>query len=70
MAVEPVRSQKTTLMVLRCSRAGASASSGAPQAEQKRASSAFSLPQLGQATMGPSLGPALAAPATVAFDID
>ncbi len=62
MAVEPVRSQKTTVIVLRCSRAGAAASSGVPQAEQKRASSAFSRPQLGQAPIQPSLGPALAAP--------
>ena len=47
-AVEPVTSQNTTVTVLRYLAFAGAASSGAPQAEQKRASSAFSLPQLGQ----------------------
>jgi hypothetical protein len=50
MLVEPTRSQKRTVTVLRSS-APARASSGVPQAGQKRASSSLSLPQLGQASI-------------------
>ncbi len=47
-AVEPTRSQKRIVTTLRCSRAGSAAASAVPHALQKRASSAFSRPQLGQ----------------------
>jgi hypothetical protein len=47
-AVEPVRSQKRTVNVLRTSRGAGVVASGAPQALQKRASPAFSCPQLAQ----------------------
>jgi hypothetical protein len=44
-AVDPVRSQKTTVTVLRTSRPVAAVASGAPQPLQKPASIAFSRPQ-------------------------
>ena len=47
-AVKPTRSQKRQVTTLRSSRGGASASSDVAHHEQKRASSAFSRPQLGQ----------------------
>ena len=50
-AVEPTRSQKRMVTTLRDSRAGSVGSSGVPHALQKRASSAFSRPQLGHSAM-------------------
>ncbi len=48
MAVEPVTSEKTMVMIFRTSGASSGAASGEPQPAQKRASSAFCLPQLVQ----------------------
>src|SRR2546423_2879761 len=51
-AVEPVRSTKTTVTVFRTVRAPPPpASTGAPHAEQKRASAPLSLPHLAQTAM-------------------
>ena len=46
--MKPTRSPKRHVTTFRSSRAGAAASSGVAHCEQKRASSAFSCPQLGQ----------------------
>ena len=46
-AVEPTRSAKRTVSILRSRRSGCGAVRAAPQAEQKRASAAFSRPQEG-----------------------
>src|SRR5262245_24904436 len=53
-AVDPTRSQKSTVTTLRCSRAGSEPASSAPHALQKRASSALARPQLGQSGTGDS----------------
>jgi hypothetical protein len=47
-AVKPTRSQKRHVTTFRSSRAAVGAANAVPQAEQKRASAAFSRPQLGQ----------------------
>ena len=52
-AVEPTRSQKRIVTTFRCS--ASTAVSEVPHALQKRASSAFSRPQLGQVAMWRSL---------------
>src|SRR6187431_576371 len=54
-AVEPTRSQKRIVTTLRCSCMGVDVVSAVPQALQKRASSAFSRPQLGHVGMARSL---------------
>src|SRR5215470_7708 len=52
-AVEPARSQKSTVTTLRYSRlCASSAASGAPQELQKLESGGFSRPQLGQVITG------------------
>ena len=55
-AVEPVTSQNTTVTVLRTSRAGAGAASGAAQAGQNWKSSGLSRPQLEQVSTPEAYG--------------
>src|SRR5262245_35362481 len=49
-AVEPLRSQKSTVTTLRTSRGASAGASAAPQFPQKRKPSGFSLPQAAQIT--------------------
>jgi hypothetical protein len=48
--VKPLTSQKSTVTVFRCSRAGETSTSGVPQASQKRAPARLSVPHPTQTT--------------------